>query len=48
MYLYKYTGEIFTREEMEQYCRENFDWGDPTNMMTYVSTFWKEYGFVEV
>ena len=48
MYKYKYTGELMTWEEMKQYCKDNFDYGDGTNMFTYVSTWWQEYGFIKV
>ncbi len=42
------TGKVFNRSELEKYCRENFDWGDPTNMMTYQSKWWEEYGFTKI
>lgn len=45
MFKEMYTGEIMTYEEMKKYCEENYDYGDETNMMTYVSTWWREYGF---
>lgn len=45
MFKEMYTGEIMTYEEMKKYCEENYDYGDETNIMTYVSTWWREYGF---
>ena len=48
MYMCQDTGEVMTYKEMEDYCRENFDFGDPTNWVTYCAKWWKEYNFVEV
>ena len=42
------TGELMTYDEMVEYCRENFDYGDPTNYVTYMSNWWEEYEFRKV
>ena len=48
MYKDRYTGQIMTYEEMKEYCKENYDYGDPTNFVTYMSEWWKEYDFVKI
>lgn len=48
MYKETYTGEIMTYEQMVEYCKENYDYGDPTNMMTYIFNWWEEYDFIKV
>lgn len=48
VYFHKYTKDVFTREEMEEYCRENYDYGDETNAVTYMTEWWKEYGFKRI
>ena len=48
MYIDKTTGEVMTYKEMEQYCKENYDYGDETNFVTYMEEWWKEYDFKEV
>lgn len=48
MYYHKYTKDVYTREEMEEYCRENYDYGDETNAVTYLSNWWLEYGFKKI
>ena len=48
MYKERYTGEIMTYDQMVEYCKENYDYGDETNYITYMSEWWKEYDFVKV
>lgn len=42
-----YTDQIygghFTYDEMVEDARKNYDYGDPTNYLTYVKDWWKEY-----
>ena len=35
-------GGYFTYDEMVEDARENYDYGDPTNFMTYMKDWWKE------
>lgn len=42
------TGEVMDYEQMEQYCKENYDYGDETNFVTYMEEWWKEYGFKKI
>lgn len=47
-YMDKDTGEVMTYEQMKEYCEENYDYGDPTNMVTYMTEWYKEYGFEKI
>lgn len=42
------TGKIMTYTQMVEYCRENYDYGDETNYITYMQDWYKEYDFEEV
>lgn len=37
-----YYKKVFTYEEMKQDAKENYDYGDPTNFLTYMKDWWKE------
>ena len=45
-YLNDETGEIFTYAKMVEYCKENYDYGDETNYITYMEHWYEEYGFI--
>lgn len=36
-------GGAFTYEEMVEDAKRNYDYGDPTNFLTYQKDWWKEY-----
>lgn len=42
------TGEVMNYEQMKEYCKENYDYGDETNFVTYMSEWWKECGFKKI
>lgn len=44
----KSTGRVFRYDQMVRYCKENYDYGDETNYVTYMSNWYEEYGFEEV
>lgn len=48
VYYNKYTKDVYTMEEMKTYCKENHDYGDPTNALTYCTTWWQECGFRQI
>lgn len=47
-YIETSTGEVMDYEQMKEYCKENYDYGDPTNFVTYMSEWWREYGFKKI
>jgi hypothetical protein len=47
-YMQEDTGEVFTYPQMVEYCKENYDYGDETNYITYMQDWYKEYGFVKI
>ena len=42
------TKELYTLDEMKQYCKENYDYGNPTNAITYMENWYGEYGFKKI
>ncbi len=48
MYKETTTGRIMTYSQMVEYCKENYDYGDETNYITYMEYWYKEYDFEEV
>lgn len=47
-YLNKETGEVWPYRKVVEYCRENYDYGDETNMFTYSDNWAEEYGFEKI
>lgn len=45
-YMNTETGEIFTYAKMVEYCKENYDYGDESNYITYLEHWYEEYGFI--
>lgn len=42
------TGEVMTYNQMVEYCKENYDYGDETNYITYMQEWYKEYDFIKL
>ena len=47
-YIETRTGNVMSYDEMKQYCKEQYDYGDSTNAITYLEHWYKEYGFEKV
>lgn len=47
-YRNKITGEVLSYKKLVDYCKENYDYGDVTNSLTYNDRWYEECGFEKI